>query len=266
MKLKIVLSALIATLIINSCNRETDEATESVNKKILLSKVTTRKFDGSSQYNSVTTFTYDSKNNLIKSDTDGNTVIYEYNGSGLLSKTLHYRFDGSLNHEKLYTYKGNNIDKIKYSYTSSNGYYDNASLLYDTTGNIKSVNFCRDKSCSNSDIFTYTFAEENVKNVTAYFTESTLEKQINDFEYDNTKNPHILLSKQIRVLLGTANSLSNNNFKTEKETKYYYSTAYAIMVDYKTELNSDGFPIQVSGKYRSDEKPYITYKYEYITN
>ncbi len=256
-----------AALLLNSCSSDDDEGTNisSGQPQLLLSKVTTVYYDKPSQpETTVSNLSYNNQKQLIKTVSEGRTSTFEYDTTGKPSKTNHYNSDGTLDYYSDYTYSGDQLTNIKAIYANSDG---NRTITYNynTNGQMISSTLCQNPECSSPAIDTYVYNGNNISSETSTWGGFTTYSNKRDFSYDDKLNPYTNINKYLKIMMGNAYNLSENNYLTEKIS--YKDNGVWLQnqtITYTIQYNSSNLPVQVIGT-EANGKKYVQYNYEYIT-
>lgn len=267
MKNYFFLGLISSVMIFNSCSSNDDNDTnESVEKKILLSKITTLYYgDPTNSQTTVTTFEYNNHGALIKVVADGRTAIFEYKDEKPV-KVNYYNANQTLEYYTAFTYNGDKLTNIKAIYTNPN-FNRNSTYTYNTNGQLASSTLCQSENCSNPSTTLYTYNGDNISTETneAGGTIGIYNNTKKEISYDNKLNPYTNINKYLRIMMEGAGNLSKNNYTTEK-LSYKDSNGNWIQnqtLTYSMQYNSSQLAIQVIGKEASGAN-FIQYNYEYI--
>ncbi|MGI9580456.1 hypothetical protein ACR1PO_04480 [Chryseobacterium sp. RRHN12] len=268
MRKLLFLGMIGAAVSFNSCssNDDNEEAhTPSEQPQLLLSKVTTVYYDNPSDpETTVSTLSYNSQRQLIKTISEGRTSTFEYDNAGKPSKTIYYKPDGTIDYYSVYTYNGDQLTNVKAIYTNSN-YNRTVTYNYNTNGQVISSTLCQNPECSNPGTDTYVYNGNNISSETSTWGGTITYSNKSDFSYDDKLNPYTNINKYIKIMMGRAYTLSKNNYLVEKISfKNNGVWQQSQTVTYTIQYNSSGLPVQVVGK-EADGSLSVQYNYEYIT-
>ncbi|MFN1215549.1 hypothetical protein ACKW6Q_01070 [Chryseobacterium kwangjuense] len=260
------LGLISSAAIFTSCSSNDDnENNQPVEKRLLVSKITTTYYDNpAGPETNVATFEYNNQGELIKSLSEGRSSTYEYN-NGKLVKASYYNPDQTLDYYSAFTYNGDQLTETKAIYTNpdSNRKY---TYTYLPNGKLASSVLCQDENCSYPGTSAYTYNGDNISSDTSVMGGTMSFTHKNEYTYDDKLSPFTNTNKYLRLMREGANSLSKNNYTTEK-ISYKNSDGtwtQSQNITYTIQYNSSQMPVQVIGK-EANGNNYVQYNYEYIT-
>lgn len=268
MKNYLFLGIMGTALLFSSCSSDDDNEGTNISSgqpQLLLSKVTTVYYDKPSQpETTVSNLSYNNQKQLIKTVSAGRTSTFEYDNTGKPSKTNYYNSDGSLDYYSAYTYNGDQLTNIKAIYANSDG-NRTVTYNYNTNGQMISSTLCQNPECSSPAIDTYIYNGNNISSETSTWGGFTTYNSKRDFSYDDKLNPYTNINKYLKIMMGNAYSLSENNYLVEKiSDKDNGVWQQNQTITYTIQYNSSNLPVQVIGT-DANGKKYVQYNYEYIT-
>ncbi|SHK43959.1 hypothetical protein [Epilithonimonas mollis] len=265
MKNHVFLSLLAGSIIFSSCSNDDETEDITSDKKLLLSKITTTYYDNPSNPEIViSTLTYNDKNQVTGSESDGSSAVFEYDSNGKPTKTNYYKPDKTLEYSSLYTYNGEQLTSIKAVY--SNPLFNRSvSYSYDSNGRVTKSSFCESENCSNPSRNTYLYNGDNVSVETVVMTGTISYTYKTESSYDDKPNPYTNINKYLKIMMGGADVLSKNNYISGKisykNADGTWSQSQSVI--YTIQYNDANYPIQIIGK-ESNGNISVKYNYEYI--
>lgn len=251
----------------SSSSNDDNEGTNNPSEQpqLLLSKVTTTYYDNpANPETTVSTLSYNNQKQLIKTISEGRASVFEYDNTGKPSKTTYYKPDGTVDYYSAYTYNGELLTTVKAIYTNNPDYNRTITYNYNTDGQVISSSLCQSPACSNPSIDTYTYSGNNILSETSEGGGSSYSTKI-VYSYDNKLNPYININKYLKIMMGGAYSVSQNNYLTEKISFKSNGAWEQNQTRISTiQYNSSGFPVQVISK-EANGNLSAQYNYEYIT-
>ncbi|MGU3375909.1 hypothetical protein [Chryseobacterium sp. M5A1_1a] len=263
MKNQLFLGLAAASLFFNSCSNNDDDTNDSTNQKLLLSKVTTTYYDNPSKpETAIETLEYNSQGELIKTAAKGGISTFEYD-NGKPIKANYYNNKQQLEYYSKFYYTGTQLNKVESIYGNADS---NRTLTYtyNPNGQLISSSLCQSTDCSHPGITSYTYSGDNVSVETTSFGGIFPTTDRREYTYDNKLSPYTYTNKYLRILMGRAITLSNNNYTIDKDSfKDNGNWVPSETTTYTFEYNNSGLPVKAIGK-GSDGNLSVQYNYEYI--
>lgn len=264
MKKFLFLGLMSSVVFFNSCSSNDDNEGNNTSAKVLLSKVTIVYYDNPSQpQTSIQTLEYNNQGELIKTTSALGTSKFEYS-NGKPTKTTYYKPDGTVDYYSAYSYNGDLLTTVKAIYTTNPDYNRTITYNYNTNGQVISSSLCQSPACSNPIVDTYTYDGNNISTEISEGGGSSYSTKI-VYSYDDKQNPYININKYLKIMMGRAYAVSQNNYLTEKIS--YKSNGVWTQNQTRTstiQYNSTGYPTEVISK-EANGNLSAKYTYEYIT-
>lgn len=266
MKNKVLFVSIICSIIFTNCGSN-DERIDPVDPvmKIVLTKMTIISYDNpTNPQTSTATLAYNDKGEVSTSiSNDGRFSKFEYTTDGKITKGTYYKSDNSIEYITNYTYAGTQLTNVKAVYGNT-AYNRSYNFIYNSNNQLISESLCQSEPCTNTSKTTYTY---NGNNIATEIYESGGTFSYNDkkeYTYDSKPNQFSTTNKQIRLMMGGAYALSENNYKTEKISNKSSNGTWveSQTITYDIQYNEYQFPTQVIGKDQNGNK-YVQYNYEY---
>lgn len=263
MKNYLFLGLIGAVVSFSSCSSSNDETNIEPEKKLLISKFTTVYYDNPSQPETVDqTFEYNNKGELIKILHKGLATTFEYI-DGKPVKANFYNNKQELSYSSVFYYKGALLDKTQQTYANSLSRTTN--YTYAANGQLTNITNCMSANCTDPGSTSYTYSGENVSTEIRSTPGSPSYVYKEEYSYDNKLNPHTNTNKYLRIVMGSPDVISKNNYIIDKSsTKTGTTWAAGETTSYTLEYNTAGLPVKATG-IGSDGKLSVLHTYEYIT-
>ncbi|MFS4471387.1 hypothetical protein [Chryseobacterium sp. T20] len=264
MKKFLFLGLMSSVVFFNSCSSNDDNEGNNTSSKVLLSKVTIVYYDNPAQLQtSIQTLEYNNHGELIKTSSALGTSKFEYS-NGKPTKTTYYKPDGTVDYYSAYTYNGDLLTTVKAIYTTNPDYNRTITYNYNTNGQVISSSLCQSPTCSNPIVDTFTYDGNNISTEISEGGGSSYNTKI-VYSYDDKLNPYVNINKYIKIMMGGAYAVSQNNYLVEKISFKSNGTWTQNQTRTSTiQYNSAGFPTQVISK-EANGSLSAQYNYEYIT-
>ncbi|WP_312296407.1 hypothetical protein [Chryseobacterium sp.] len=265
MKIKLFLGLAGAVAFFNSCSSDNYEMINPSADKLLLSKITTTYYDDPTKPKTeIETLEYNSQGELIRMQSEaGRNSTFEYS-NGKPVKINYYNNKQILEYYLDFTYKGDQLtgNKAVYPNSNSNRTYN---YTYNANGQLISSTLCQSADCSKPGTTTYTYSGNNVSLETSSTGGNYSITDKSEYTYDNKLSPFINTNKYLKIMMGRAMTLSENNYLTDKNSFQDSDGSWkpSETTKYTLEYNNAGLPVQATG-IGSDGNLSVKYNYEYI--
>lgn len=264
MKIKLLLGLAGAVAFFNSCSSDNYDMINPSGQKLLLSKVTTTYYDDPTKpETAVETLEYNSQGELIRMQSKGRSSTFEYS-NGKPVKINYYNDKQILEYYMDFTYQGDQLtgNKAFYSNPNNNRTY---SYTYNSNGQLISSTLCQSADCSKPGTISYTYNGNNVSVETSSTGGNFSITDKSEYTYDNKLTPYANTNKYLKVMMGRAMKLSENNYLTDKNSFQDNDGSWkpSETTKYTLQYNNAGLPVQASG-IGNDGNLSVQYNYEYI--